>query len=439
MSPLTRRLRRAAAALFALLVTSALPGGHGLADHTGEAAERAAREILDTRERANAAAQAMFDAESRLDVLTVELADAEADLAELESEVATLRSSLADSAVRQFVGAGSESLTLFTAVASDTDRATARVYVGAATGAELVRADDYEAAIDELAGARDDLDRRRSEAEAARETFSRLREDAEAEVLELQRVEEERLQDEAVRHALERQRQERLEVERQEAAAAEEADRLAAEERQAAAADDGGAEDASGNGNSPSTGDGSGGGDAGSSRGDGGGASGGSGGDAPSGPAPEQPVAAPAAPEPEPAAPEPAPEPSAGSGIVCPVAGSHSFADTWGAPRSGGRRHQGVDMIAASGVPLVAVESGSVHFKTNRLGGNSVWLTASSGTKYYYAHLSSWEGSSRAVSRGDVIGYVGTTGNAGVAHLHFEVHPGGGAAVNPYPYVRAVC
>ena len=96
-------------------------------------------------------------------------------------------------------------------------------------------------------------------------------------------------------------------------------------------------------------------------------------------------------------------------------------------------------MIAASGVPLVAVESGSVHFKNNRLGGNAVWLTGNSGTKYYYAHLSSFEGSSRSVSQGEVIGYNGSTGNAGIAHLHFEVHPGGGRAVNPYRYVRDVC
>ena len=96
-------------------------------------------------------------------------------------------------------------------------------------------------------------------------------------------------------------------------------------------------------------------------------------------------------------------------------------------------------MMAPRGTPLVAVEAGSATFKTNRLGGNAVWITGSSGTKYYYAHLSAWEGSSRTVSQGEVIGYVGATGNTTANHLHFEIHPGGGRAVNPYPYVRAVC
>ena len=96
-------------------------------------------------------------------------------------------------------------------------------------------------------------------------------------------------------------------------------------------------------------------------------------------------------------------------------------------------------MMSPGGTPLVAVESGSVQFKTTRLGGNSVWLNGNSGTRYFSAHLSAWEGSSRSVSQGEVIGYVGATGNTTANHLHFEVHPGGGRAVNPYPYVRAVC
>ena len=96
-------------------------------------------------------------------------------------------------------------------------------------------------------------------------------------------------------------------------------------------------------------------------------------------------------------------------------------------------------MMSPGGTPLVAVEAGSANFSTNRLGGNAIWLQGASGTKYYYAHLSAWEGSSRSVSQGEVIGYVGATGNTSANHLHFEVHPGGGRAVNPYPYVRNVC
>jgi murein DD-endopeptidase MepM/ murein hydrolase activator NlpD len=114
-----------------------------------------------------------------------------------------------------------------------------------------------------------------------------------------------------------------------------------------------------------------------------------------------------------------------------------AYSDTWGAARSGGRSHQGVDMLTHRGNPIFAVVAGSVQFSQNRLGGNAVWLNGANGDRYYYAHLDHYEGSSRGVSRGEVIGYVGDTGNArGTPHLHFEVHPGGGAAVNPYPYVR---
>ena len=119
--------------------------------------------------------------------------------------------------------------------------------------------------------------------------------------------------------------------------------------------------------------------------------------------------------------------------------GPRAFGDTLGAARSWGRRHQGTYIMSPQGTPLVAVVGGSVLFKTNRLGGNAVWLTGNDGNKYYYAHLSAWEGSSRSVSAGEVIGYVGATGNTTANHLHFEIHPGGGAAVNPYPTIKRIC
>jgi murein DD-endopeptidase MepM/ murein hydrolase activator NlpD len=130
-----------------------------------------------------------------------------------------------------------------------------------------------------------------------------------------------------------------------------------------------------------------------------------------------------------------------GPSFVCPTGTSAvAFGDTWGAPRSGGRRHQGVDMIGPIGTPLLAVVDGFAQPKSNTLGGITIWFTGNDGNKYYYAHMDHYE-KLGAVSAGDVIGYMGQTGNAkfSVPHLHFEVHPGGGAAVNPYPTVRAHC
>lgn len=130
---------------------------------------------------------------------------------------------------------------------------------------------------------------------------------------------------------------------------------------------------------------------------------------------------------------------------TCPVNGPHSFTDTWGAPRSGGRTHQGVDMLAARGTPLVAIEAGTItRLSNSRLGGITIWLQGAGGDSFYYAHLDAWaEGiyEGMPVSVGTLVGYVGTTGNAPahVPHLHFEFHPGGGAAINPTPLVTSLC
>ncbi len=124
--------------------------------------------------------------------------------------------------------------------------------------------------------------------------------------------------------------------------------------------------------------------------------------------------------------------------ITCPIPSGSEFIDSWGAARSGGRRHKGVDMVADRGEPIVAVQAGEATFKRSRLGGNAVWLTTETGNKFYYAHLDSFEGSSRTVAAGEVIGYVGSSGNAKGPHLHFETHFDGSVG-NPYDATHDAC
>lgn len=137
--------------------------------------------------------------------------------------------------------------------------------------------------------------------------------------------------------------------------------------------------------------------------------------------------------------------PQATSGFICPMSpGRSSFIDSWGFPRSGGRGHKGTDMMAAWNETIFAVADGTVSIGSGGLGGRTLWLSATNGTAYYYAHLNDWAvGNGATVSRGDVVGYNGDSGNArgGSPHLHFEIHPGGrgSAAVNPYPTLVSAC
>ena len=134
---------------------------------------------------------------------------------------------------------------------------------------------------------------------------------------------------------------------------------------------------------------------------------------------------------------------TAANGQACPVGPVHSFVDSWGAARSGGRAHKGTDVMAPYGAAAFAVVDGTVtRAGSNGLGGIVLYLTGANGDRYYYAHNAvNLVGEGQRVVAGQEIAKVGNSGNAagGAAHIHFEVHPGGGAPVNPYPFLRGVC
>lgn len=138
--------------------------------------------------------------------------------------------------------------------------------------------------------------------------------------------------------------------------------------------------------------------------------------------------------------------------LVIPVAGvrANELKDTYGAPRSGGRGHKGVDIFAARGTPVVAAAAGVIVKRdSSAAGGLSVYERDLDGTTiYYYAHLNGWRAGLKEgdlVRQGEVIGYVGSTGNvSGAPHLHFAVFTvtdpnrwWRGRDLNPYTLLRA--
>ncbi len=430
-NPGASRLARAVVAL-AVAVSSAVSvaaftPADATAQTSDEAARQAAREIQAARDRANAAADAYFQAQSDLEVLEDEAVGMERRADALEQRVEKLRRDVQALAVARFATSGSEGIPLLTGMQAPKDQVQADVLVDVVTNAGSSSIDEFEAGQKELEQQRDELARQQQAIEDQQELYTQLQEQAEAEVKRLREIEEQRLTDEAVRQALAEQQAayiaklEEVELRTAEAAARAQpnpgiaAAQAAADATAAAAADP----DAAANADRAVAAD-AGAGAAPRSSGASGGTSGGRTGTGGAGSVPIGVV----------------------NGtvyidaILCPMNGS-AYGDSWGAPRSGGRSHEGVDMLAPMGTPIYAVVSGVVNFKQNRLGGNAVSLVGDNGNRYYYAHLSAYEGASRRVTQGDVIGYNGDTGNAtGTPHLHFEIHPGGGLAVNPTPSVR---
>ena len=130
---------------------------------------------------------------------------------------------------------------------------------------------------------------------------------------------------------------------------------------------------------------------------------------------------------------------------VFPVQGLCSYENTWHAPRGTNRLHLGVDIIAKEGNLLYAVEDGTItkmySTATDKLAGNGVRLTRADGTYFFYGHMqrvADGIGIGVKVKAGQVLGYLGKTGGTTTPHLHLEVHPFGGEAIDPTPIVAAV-
>lgn len=130
-------------------------------------------------------------------------------------------------------------------------------------------------------------------------------------------------------------------------------------------------------------------------------------------------------------------------GLACPVGPGRNVTNSFGDARGGGRRHEGIDIMAPYGTPIYAIESGTIEQAyTNRRGGLSIYLHAVSGASYFYAHQSAnLVAAGQSVTAGELIGRVGTSGNASSSapHLHFEKHLSGRRPVDPYSLVKSVC
>ena len=379
-------------------------------------AEKAAKEISDARDRANAAADAYFASVSRLDEFAVEETQLQSQITGLEGDVKALQLAVENVAIARYTRSGSTGVPLLTGFASPLEQVEEDALLEVIYDSSASDFDRLDSLNADLTGKRQKLADSKSQAEKERTNLAVLKDQATAEVRRLKDVEATRLEGQGVRDAL----------------IAEQARRIREGGRKALLIAPPPAGVSPANATGPGPGDlapagGSDSGDAPSlvaTRPElpdaGGGRTGGGGnGNSFSGSGNDY----------------------AGPGWVCPTGAAVApFADTWGAPRSGGRRHQGVDLIGARGTPILAVVDGIAEAKTNILGGITISFRGADGNGYYYAHLDGY-GTLGSVKAGDTIGYLGQSGNAqfSIAHLHFEIHPGEGPPVNPYPTVAAHC
>lgn len=367
--------------LVAALLVASLPGTSGAEQTPGLAGARAA---------AQQATQDYADAQTHLGELGQELEGLEAEQAAAEDTLASLRDEVNAIAVERYINSGETAPAVFDDDLNAQVRASALARL--ATQQDTDAIDEYRAASEQLRRATDDIEAKLAEQEGLVEALEETQAALEAQIAQLEELERQRLAEEQ-RRAEQAARAAAAVAARERTAAATVAQEEAETTASALAAQQ-------------------------EARSDG-----------------QQAAETNSAPTP-PSAPIVPPPPS--GGMVCPVPGS-SFIDSYGAARPQGWAHQGVDMMAPSGTPIVAPVSGTVTHRGNSVGGLAFHMDGSDGRHYYGAHLSSY-GASGSVSAGTVIGYVGNTGDAAATapHLHLEIQVGG-ANINPYPSVAAVC
>ena len=388
--------RRTGVTLLVVLAAGAVIGLG--ADRRAEASdrglERIESDLAETREERGAVQERIDAATRAYEGFVDRIAQLEVDQEELGEEVEQLTAELADldevvtDRLRAVFKHGSniDPLTVFLS-SDDPQVALSRAEtVQRAVASDRGRSEDLVAAQDRLDAAQQRLEERQQELDEARAGQAEAREELQASYEALgtrvSDLEEERREEQAriEEERRERERQRQLEEERRQAAAE------AREERQQRQAGSGGDSTASTTS---------------------------------------------------------APAPTSGSGMACPLDQPRSFIDSWGHARSGGRAHRGTDLMGPRGIPVRAITDGV--WDIQRAGPSAgLWaiLRASNGDQFWYLHLDSHTVSDGArVSAGQQVGTNGSTGNAvaGAEHVHFEHHPGGGRAINPYPLLRSVC